>query len=151
MAATIDDIAIVRSWFKNERDLMLWGGVSMQHCNCEQSFVSTLSKDNFISYSLSTNKRLLGFAQIQQHPQKRVHLGRLAIKPNLRGQGLSHVLLAHLFTAAKKQFKANQASLFVYLSNTYAHNAYMKNGFVSTPLPKGMPTMQGCDYMLKRL
>lgn len=151
VAATDGDIVLLRTWFKTTRDLVFWGGPSMQDSKTEESFANALSKNNFTSYSLRANKRLLGFSQIQKHPNNRAHIGRLVISPNLRGQGLSHILLEHLFAIAHKQFKASAVSLFVYRSNTHAQHTYMKNGFVSTPIPKGMPNMQGCDYMLKRL
>lgn len=146
-----NDIKALKTWFKNKRERLLWGGPAMQDCDTQKAFLLQLNENNFKSYSLKENKQCLAFAQIQPHSHARVHFGRLVVKPEYRGGGLSYVLLNHLFAEAKDTFKAKSASLFVYNTNTYAMQSYMKSGFVSTKPPKGLRPMDGCTYMLKHL
>ena len=149
--STQADIELLHTWFKNPRERISWGGPNMKDGAKSAAFADLLKQHGFQSFSLYQNDKLVGFAQIQKHSGKHCHIGRLAIHPRHRGLGLSHTLLDFIFKTVKKKFRSNTVSLFVYFSNTFAHHTYMKNGFVSASVPKGMVLMAGCDYMLKRL
>jgi ribosomal protein S18 acetylase RimI-like enzyme len=145
------DIKAIRSWFTTQRKRVSWGGPTMKNATSADDFAKELNLHGFKSFSLYEDDELVGFAQIQKHASKHCHIGRLAIHPKKRGLGLSHTLQSHIFKTIQKEFRSNTISLFVYFSNSYAHHSYMKNGFVSTAVPKGMVLPAGCDYMLKRL
>jgi len=149
--ADANDLKALKAWFNSKRERLLWGGPVMQDCTTQKAFLLQLNENNFNSYSLKQEKRFVAFAQIQPHSRARVHFGRLVVKPEYRGNGLSYVLLNHLLAEAKKSFKAKSASLFVYNTNTYAMQSYMKSGFVSTTPPKGLRPLDGCTFMLKQL
>lgn len=145
------DIKAISTWFTSQRERVSWGGPNMKSVTSADDLAITLNLHGFKSYSLYEDEVLVGFAQLQKHSGKHCHIGRLAIHPKKRGFGLSHTLQSHIFNTIQKKFRSNTVSLFVYFSNSHAHHSYMKNGFVSTAVPKGMVLPAGCDYMLKRL
>ena len=76
------------SWFNSEPELREWAGPVFDYPFDAQSFTNDLKLDTLDSFSmLNQQGELLAFGQCYERVG-RWHLGRLAVSPEHRGQGL---------------------------------------------------------------
>ncbi|UAA39581.1 GNAT family N-acetyltransferase [Paraneptunicella aestuarii] len=91
-------------WFDSKASMFTWGGPGMRYPSNQTLFLRDIGWLRLASVALipqddvflpSEEQRLMGFAQI--YPRLgRYHFGRVAISPNVRGQGLGSRFLARL-------------------------------------------------------
>lgn len=149
VSATSDHILVIKGWFNSFAEIHTWGGPQMTYPMSEKTFLALLTQPHLNSYVLvDETDQLLAFGQHYMRLD-RWHLGRLAVKPKCRGQGLGKVLVTELLEAASKQQAAIEASLFVFPDNLAAYGCYQSLGFVETDYPGGVPgNMPNCIYMV---
>ena len=75
-----------------------------------------------------------GFGQLVQRPGSRLHLARIIVSPQHRGEGLGRQLVEHLLRRAFSR-KPAKISLNVARDNPVAIRLYESLGFVKTVLP----------------
>lgn len=78
----------------------------------------------------------------------RCHLGRLAIAPARRGQGLGSTLVRELCERGRSELGAESCSLFVVPENVRALKLYERLGFKPTPYPEPSPELRQYIYMV---
>jgi ribosomal protein S18 acetylase RimI-like enzyme len=140
----------VKSWFSSHQEIYTWGGLKMTYPMTDKSFLKLLTADHFKSFSLLNNKQQLeAFGQYYTRLGYR-HLGRLAVNPKYRGQGLAKVLITKILEQAFLAQPAKGASLFVFKDNIVAYQCYQSLGFIETDYPEEpFPSyMQNCAYMV---
>ena len=140
----------VKSWFSNHQEIYTWGGPNMTYPMPDEDFLNRLKAPHIDSFSLiNENQELVAFGQYYMRLGKR-HLGRLAVNPNFRGQGLSKILITKLLAQAENTQPNTDASLFVFKDNVVAYSCYQSLGFIETDYPEQpFPgNMQNCVYMV---
>jgi ribosomal protein S18 acetylase RimI-like enzyme len=139
----------LKNWFSDFEQILTWGGPDMVYPISDKDFVELLTKPHLNSYALvDANQQLLAFGQYYIRLD-RWHLGRLAVNPQFRGQGLAKVLVTELLQSAALKKSNMEASLFVFTDNHVAHQCYQSLGFIETDYPGGVPgNLQNCVYMV---
>jgi ribosomal protein S18 acetylase RimI-like enzyme len=141
---------LVKGWFSNHQQLCSWGGPNMTYPMSDEIFLKLLTADHFKSFGLlNDEQQLVAFGQYYRRLEHH-HLGRLAVNPNYRGQGLAKILITKILEQAFLQQSAKGASLFVFKDNTVAYQCYQSLGFIETEYPEQpFPgNMQNCAYMV---
>jgi len=147
--ATGADAATLMSWLAKRDDCMLWGGPAFRHPFTPTSFVEDMRLASLASYALTDDSStLLGVGQIYRKLE-RIHLARLAIRPEVRGTGLGKRLISELIGAGEAMFARYEASVFVYRHNTAALRCYKRTGFVAAPWPDADRALTGCLFMIR--
>ena len=83
----------------------------------DEDFITHLTATHFNSYCLLNDKQqLLAFGQYYSRLEHH-HLGRLAVNPKYRGQGLAKILITKILEQAFMSQPAIGASLFVFRDN----------------------------------
>jgi ribosomal protein S18 acetylase RimI-like enzyme len=143
------DFSVLKSWFSNAKDLLLWGGASFRYAASDEEFLRSLHKKGYKALSFYYHSELVGFGQYQLH-QGYAHLGRVAIAPKFQGMGLSYYLVTSLVEQAKIEsvHSIKQVSLYVYKANKIAFKVYTKVGFEIAVPPKGITAIPACHFML---
>lgn len=135
------------TWFTNEQELFAWSGPFFRYPFSESTFKEDLKLDELNSYCLvDAMDRLIAFGQYYDR-LGRCHLGRLAVAPEARGQGIVSLLIKILLERGMKQLDATEGSLFVLESNQAAIKAYLKLGFELCDYPLENP-IDDCFYMV---
>jgi ribosomal protein S18 acetylase RimI-like enzyme len=140
----------VRNWFSNHQEIFTWGGPNMTYPMSDESYLKLLTADHFKSFSLlNDEQQLVAFGQYYRRLDHH-HLGRLAVNPKYRGQGLAKLLITKILEQAFLQQSAKGASLFVFKDNIVAYQCYQSLGFIETDYPEQpFPgNMQDCAYMV---
>tara|TARA_R110000868_G_scaffold215046_3_gene465138 strand:+ start:1652 stop:2128 length:477 start_codon:yes stop_codon:yes gene_type:complete len=141
----------VKSWFKDHQTIYTWGGPNMAYPMSDENFLKVLTTDHFTSFCLLNDaQQLVAFGQYYRRLEHH-HLGRLAVNPKYRGQGLAKILIIKVLEQAFLQQSAKGASLFVFKDNIVAYNCYQSLGFIETDYPEQpFPgNMRNCVYMRK--
>lgn len=89
---------------------------------------------------------MLGFGQYYLRAG-RCHLGRLAISPERRGQGLGRALVVAIAEVGVDDLGVGECSLFVADDNLSALRLYEKLGFVRVEYPEDDPAVSHFTYM----
>ncbi|WP_340678662.1 GNAT family N-acetyltransferase [Paraglaciecola sp.] len=139
----------VKTWFSSTAEIYTWGGPSMVYPMADDTFLTLMCAAHLNSYSLiDSAQQVLAFGQFYVR-LGRHHLGRLAVNPQCRGQGIAKPLIRQLLAQAPKQQNAQGASLFVFIDNHVALQCYQSLGFKLARYPEAMPgNMQNCHYMI---
>jgi ribosomal protein S18 acetylase RimI-like enzyme len=146
-AANSHHLTELMSWFPDRKTCLNWGGPNFRFPFTAASFTEDIHWDTLPSYSLVGEKGALsGFGQYYLR-EGRCHLGRLAISPACRGQGLGRLLVEQLSEIGCNDLGADQCSLFVLEDNLAAIQCYRKSGFEFAAYPGEMPPLEGCLYM----
>ena len=117
----------------------------------DEDFLTQLTAGHFNSSCLlNVEHQLVAFGQYYERLEHH-HLGRLAVNPAFRGQGLAKILIAKLLEKAHLEKPAKGASLFVFRDNKVAYKCYQSLGFIETEYPEHpFPgNMQNCADMRK--
>ncbi len=138
--AAEDDLIRVASWFSTAAEATRWGGPLIPFPLVLAELKVAMEWGAAEAYVLEADE-LLGFAQVSDKFGYR-HLSRIAIAPEMRGQGLGRELLQRLMQPAQSY------ALFVYADNAPAIRLYQKLGFVSHAHPRDF--VEGCLFMVKR-
>ena len=116
----------------------------------DENFLKHLTADHFKSFCLlNDEQQLVAFGQYYRRLDHH-HLGRLAVNPNYRRQGLGKILITKILEQAFLDQAAKGASLFVFRDNIVAYQCYQSLGFIETEYPEQpFPgNMQNCAYMV---
>ncbi|NVK22305.1 MAG: GNAT family N-acetyltransferase [Kangiellaceae bacterium] len=138
----------IMSWFPNERSVVMWGGPNIRFPFTEQTFKEDIKLKDIATYTIvDESENPLAFGQI--YPRLgRCHLGRLAVNPDNRRQGLGQRLIASLCEIGNQTLNTQGYSLFVLSDNNSALNLYQKLGFRQAEYPKPL-TLDNCLYLIK--
>jgi ribosomal protein S18 acetylase RimI-like enzyme len=116
----------------------------------DENFLKSLTAEHFKSFFLlNDEQQLVAFGQyyscLGHH-----HLGRLAVNPKQRGQGLAKIFITKILEQAFLDQSAKGASLFVFKDNTVANQCYRSLGFIKIEYPvQPFPgNMQNSVYMI---
>ena len=144
-------------WFNNATETAQWGGPEMRFPLAADTLIADVNWPTLASYvlqpvskgrHLNKTESMLGFGQFYAR-LNRCHLGRLAIHPMHRGQGLAHQLIALLLKQGMNALGLSEASLFVLADNTAARACYQRFGFEEMQYPELLP-LASCRYMVLR-
>lgn len=140
----------LKSWFSSHKEIHTWGGPNMTYPMTEEKFLACLTADHLKSFCLlNEEQQLVAFGQYYRRLDHH-HLGRLAVNPNNRGQGLAKILITKMLEKARLEQPEKSASLFVFRDNVVAYNCYQSLGFIETDYPE-LPfpgNMKNCAYMI---
>ncbi|MDN4503821.1 GNAT family N-acetyltransferase [Alteromonadaceae bacterium BrNp21-10] len=147
ISPTKQHIQQMLGWFTNKQQSTTWGGPQFRYPFTEQSFIEDLKLDTLASHVIEDSEgRCLAFGQYYARVG-RCHLGRLAVSPAHRGQGIGKQLIHLLTQQGKTQLGVSECSLFVYEDNRQAYQLYLRLGFREMDYPEAMP-MAECLYMV---
>jgi ribosomal protein S18 acetylase RimI-like enzyme len=135
-------------WFPNAQACMVWGGVIFRFPFTEDTFVQDCAIDLLPSFVLlDAAGALRAFGQCSLR-SGRCHLGRLAIEPAHRGQGIGTHWVRTLAARGCREFGVGECSLFVSPSNLRARMLYDRLGFRVVPYPDTQFDASPYDYMI---
>lgn len=135
-------------WFPDRQSCRVWGGPEFRFPFTEASFREDAKLGSLPSWAFVGNGRTLaGFGQCYLRAG-RCHLGRLAIAPAFRGQGLGSTLVRELCNRGRAEFGVESCSLFVMPSNLRAKKLYERLGFRQAPYPEPSPELEAFIYMI---
>jgi len=136
------------SWFPDRISCHTWGGSEFRFPFTEATFREDAKVESLPTWSLITgDDALAGFGQFYRRVG-RCHLGRLAIAPGARGQGLGTTLIRELCGRGGAALGVSSFSLFVIPENTGALQLYLRLGFSPVPYPEPTPALVGYIYMV---
>lgn len=147
------DIAIVKSWFNDDKELEQWGGPGLTLDVSLDEFAAQIKLGELSSFCLKDGEgNPCGIGQFYVR-LGRHHFGRIAISPACRGQGLAYILMNLLAQQAPKHQQAQGFSLFVLEHNVPAIKTYQRLGFEFASYPDDIPggftgSFPGCLYMV---
>jgi ribosomal protein S18 acetylase RimI-like enzyme len=146
--ATKEHLKAMLSWFPDRLSVVTWGGPEFRFPFTEQSFYEDSWAASLASCALVEDSgELLAFGQY--YPRVgRCHLGRLAVNPARRGQGLGTRLIASLVELGAPKLGAEECSLFVSAHNPQAKRLYDRLGFVAVPYPEAGGAVPNSYYMI---
>lgn len=149
--ATNEQVLELKNWFSSQQQILTWGGPNLVYPVADDDFIIILRAPHLNSYCVTDSaKHLLAFGQYYLRLD-RYHLGRLAVNPHYRNQGIAKILIAGLLEKAVKNSKPREASLFVFKDNVAALHCYQNMGFREETYPEAMPeNMPNCVYMVLR-
>ena len=142
------DLVELMSWFPDQASCRVWGGPAFRHPFTLDSFREDSKVDQLASWSLvDGDSRLCAFGQ---HYERlgRCHLGRLAVAPTLRGQGIGRALVREIARRGLAELGADSCSLFVLPGNERAQRLYARLGFEVQAYPEPAAAIEGCTYMV---
>lgn len=134
LRATIaSDYEAIASWVKDAAAGLRWAGPRLPFPFVASDLLTLLAMPgaNESSYSLIDDcAKPCGFGQYWVLQHGAIHLGRIVIDPNFRGQGLGRALCQQLISAALQSTSATAVTLRVYRDNLVAVRLYSTLGFV---------------------
>ena len=92
---------------------------------------------------------MVGFGQFYQR-YGRMHLARLAVSPERRGQGVGRALVDAIMRVAAEDLGLDDYGLYVYTDNDAAIRCYRAAGFRQARLPEGEVLGGRAIYMTRR-
>ena len=130
------DIKELFSWFPTERDVLQWAGAGLAWPLKTREF-GRLIKDHAGAdpirevWAVFEDDEMVGHFQLSFNRRlNTVGLGRIAIRPDRRGDGLSAGLMALILDRAFERNWVHRVDLLVYSHNTPAIRCYERAGFV---------------------
>jgi ribosomal protein S18 acetylase RimI-like enzyme len=149
LRAVVDaDRATLMRWFGDEAAVRIWGGPAFHFPYTEQSFRADSYWDSLAGFALCDDEgRMCAFGQLYEH-LGRVHLARLVVDPERRGEGLGRALVLALLEVGASMWPVAEASLYVYRHNTPALACYLSIGFRITDFPPVRAEMADSCYFL---
>lgn len=145
--ASHDHLRQIMPWFPDQRSGELWGGPRFRFPFTEATFLEDSRLGAVPSFVLTEGEAVVGFGQYYLRAG-RCHLGRLAISPAHRGQGLGRVLIVELVRFGVEDLGVAECSLFVADDNLPALRLYEKLGFVRAEYPEDDPAVRHFTYMV---
>jgi ribosomal protein S18 acetylase RimI-like enzyme len=146
--ATAAHLLQMMAWFPTEQTCQIWGGVNFRFPFTPITFAQDSSIDQLPSYVLlDASRALRAFGQCSLR-YSRCHLGRLAIAPSHRGQGIGTQWVRALAARGFSDLGVSECSLFVSPSNPRARALYERLGFRVVPFPDKKFDASPYDYMI---
>jgi ribosomal protein S18 acetylase RimI-like enzyme len=145
--ATRAHLQQMMNWFPTAQSCLVWGGVEFRFPFTSDSFEEDCMLERLPSFVLTDeHAELYAFGQCYLRCN-RCHLGRLAISPSQRGQGLGTRLVRELAAQGSQALSVNECSLFVSPLNPRARALYERLGFRVAPYPDEGFDASAYDYM----
>jgi RimJ/RimL family protein N-acetyltransferase len=123
-------------WFSSERDVLIWGGAALSWPLQRRPFIDLIKRHRGTDpdreiWAVIRDGDMVGHFQIGFNRRlKTAALGRIALAPHARGQGLSARLLDLILETAFQRAWVHRVDLMVYAPNAPAISAYKRAGFV---------------------
>jgi ribosomal protein S18 acetylase RimI-like enzyme len=116
----------------------------------DENFLKSLTAEHFKLFCLLNDEQQLVASGQYYRRLEHHHLGRLAVNPKQRGQGLAKILITKILEQAFLDQLAKGASLFVFKDNTVAQQCYQSLGFIEIEYPEQPfpENMQNGVYMV---
>lgn len=129
-AAEKSDLSTVLSWIANESEFLIWAGPKLRYPANAESAWSDMGASGNNTYTLvNAVNMIIGFGQILTRADNVLHLARLIIDPEVRGQGVGRDLCIALMNMGASKHHAEYFTLNVYESNKAAVSLYKSLGF----------------------
>jgi ribosomal-protein-alanine N-acetyltransferase len=128
------DYATLSTWIKDATACARWAGPILQFPLDGLTLAHRLQAPSAVAYSMSRGQGdFVGFGQCwpRADDERAMHLGRIIVAPDSRGQGFGRALCVLLVKTAITAIDANTVSLRVYRDNLSALNLYTSLGFAS--------------------
>jgi ribosomal protein S18 acetylase RimI-like enzyme len=147
-SATRAHLRQMMDWFPSAQSVLLWGGTEFRFPFTEDSFAQDCMLERVPSFVLIDDLgELHAFGQCYRRCD-RCHLGRLAIAPSRRGQGIGTRLVRELAAQGSRVLAVTECSLFVSPLNPRARALYERLGFRCTRYPDDSYDASAYDYMI---
>ena len=130
------DISELFAWFKTEEQALLWAGAALNWPLQRRAFTELLKQDGHHSpyrevWAVDRAGEMIGHFQIVFNRRlQTAGLGRIALAPHVRGEGLSGSLMALILDHAFSPSWVHRVELNVFSQNARAISAYERVGFV---------------------
>jgi len=129
-AAERTDLSIILPWIASEHECRLWAGPKIRFPPTPQSAWFDMGASEENAYALvDAAAALIGFGQILPRDGNVLHLARLLVNPELRGQGVGRELCLALMDIGAAKHTPEHFTLNVYESNKAAVRLYSSLGF----------------------
>jgi ribosomal-protein-alanine N-acetyltransferase len=133
-APQAEDYAAIASWVPDAAACLRWAGPRMSFPFVTTDLPTLLTMESSHSYSLAQGDVVaVGFGQHWINRPGAVHVGRILVSPQVRGQGLGRVLVEQLLARALQVSGVDTVTLRVYRDNEAALALYASLGFVPVP------------------
>lgn len=148
-SSTNDDLSVVISWIKDNDACRIWTGPSvrfplaLEHLKEDINF----SEENTFSM-IHDNAALWGIGQLIKNENNRLHMARIIISPNQRGNGFGGLLCRLLIGEGRKRYGEINFSLNVCPDNTKAIRLFKKLGFEPGPESPGSSIEEKSMHMV---
>lgn len=128
--ATAADAEILLGWIPDAEACRLWAGPHVTYPATPESLWAELDDPGAMNWALILDdERMVGFGQSWGGVTDCVHLARLIVAPEARGQGLGRTLCERLMECAVARHAPRAFTLNVYVRNTAAVALYRSLGF----------------------
>lgn len=149
--ATALQIEQLMTWFDTREATTLWGGPKFRFPFSIASFHEDCHWPEMRSFALSgPDGSFSAFGQIYDR-NERIHLARVAVRPDLRGQGVGKRLLENLLEIGPAILERDEYSLFVYRHNTAALECYRSVGFQVQAYPSDQILADECYFLTRQV
>lgn len=129
-AAEKSDLSKVLNWLNSEWELRMWAGPKVRYPATPESAWSDMEASQNNAYTLVDAEHVaIGFGQILPRDDNALHLARLIVDPESRGQGIGRNLCIALMKIGAEKNHVEYFTLNVYESNKAAVRLYQSLGF----------------------
>ena len=128
------DIDELFSWFQSEREVLQWAGATLSWPLSKRDFKALIKQHRGLEpvrevWAVMSGPDMIGHFQIGLNRRlKTAGLGRIAIAPDHRGQGLSAPIMDLILARAFQHAWVHRVDLLVYSHNAAAIAAYQSAG-----------------------
>ncbi|NQV72446.1 GNAT family N-acetyltransferase [bacterium] len=127
--SVLTDLNVVTSWVTNQEECDIWSGGSVHFPIEMEQVVAAILWQASHNVAIDQSGKVAAFGQLLVKPHQRLHLARLIVCPEQRGQGLGRMLVEGLVNEAQSQ-GAHKISLNVHPTNQRAIHLYTELGFL---------------------
>lgn len=140
------DAATVVSWFADRTEVIAWGGEAIPDPLTAEWLSQEIRDVERYHYTLrAADETISGFFSFVPFPSdKRLHLTRVGVSPELRGTGIGKRIVSECIRVARED-GADKITLNVFASNKHAIRLYDRAGF-SRP---SQPTQNVADPLIQ--
>jgi ribosomal protein S18 acetylase RimI-like enzyme len=134
-AARASDLDSVSAWVATAQQCRNWAGRLVAFPIEPAALAESIEFTEDNAWCMSLDGELVGFGQLLQRSERRVHLARVIIAPDLRGLGYGTLLCEKLLETAADATPCEIVTLNVYRANLAAQALYVRLGFRAIELP----------------
>lgn len=124
----LTDLPSISTWVKNQEECDLWSGGVVPFPIDLSILPRQIIWDSAQSWTLEASAEIVGYGQIVPKQEGRLHLARILVDPDERGNGFGRQLVTHLLHKALEN-GAPVVSLNVHPVNSRATGLYLSLGF----------------------